>query len=85
MLRLLGYHIDSEVLVHSGRIDVVITTERHIYVVEFKLGDAASAMAQLRERQYHLKYMASGKHVLLLGIGFDAAKRNIGDFLVEEV
>lgn len=84
-LRLLGYNIQAEVLVHSGRIDAVIATPEYIYVVEFKLGDAASAMAQLKERRYHLKYLGSGKRVMLLGIGFDVATREVGDFLVEEV
>jgi hypothetical protein len=85
MLRLLGYNIQAEVLVYSGRIDSVITTPKYIYVVEFKLGDAASAMAQIKERKYHLKYLGSEKKVILLGIGFDVVSRNVGDFLVEEV
>lgn len=85
MLRLLGYNIQAEVLVHSGRIDTVITTPGYVYVVEFKLGEAASAMTQLKERRYHLKYLGSGSKVILIGIGFDIATRNVGDFLVEEV
>jgi PD-(D/E)XK nuclease superfamily len=84
-LRLLGFNIQAEVLVHSGRIDAVITTPGFVYVVEFKLGDAASAMAQIKERKYHLKYLGSGKQVILVGIGFDVVTRNVGDFLVEEI
>jgi Predicted AAA-ATPase/PD-(D/E)XK nuclease superfamily len=85
VLRLLGFNIQAEVLVHSGRIDAVITTPEYIYVVEFKLGDAASALAQIKDRRYHLKYLGSGKKVMLLGIGFDVTTREVGDFLVEEV
>ncbi len=85
MLRLLGYNIQAEVLTHTGRIDAVITTEKYIYVVEFKLGDAAAAMAQIKAKQYHQKYLGSGKQVILIGIGFDVAERNVGGFLVEEL
>jgi hypothetical protein len=72
-LRLLGYNIQAELFTSKGRIDAVITTADNIYVVEFKLGDAASAMAQIKERGYHLKYMRSRKRVMLLGIGFACA------------
>jgi Predicted AAA-ATPase/PD-(D/E)XK nuclease superfamily len=84
VLRLLGYNIQAEVFTSNGRIDAVITAGEYIYVVEFKLGDAASALAQIKALAYHQKYLASGKKVILLGIGFDVAMRNVGEFLVEE-
>ncbi len=85
VLRLLGYDIQAEVMTHTGRIDAAITANGHIYIVEFKLGDAASAMAQLKSKGYHQQYLAAGKKIVLLGIGFDVSTRNVGDFLVEEV
>lgn len=84
-LRLLGYNIQAEVLVHTGRIDTVITTPGHVYVVEFKLGDAASALTQIKSKGYHLKFLGTGRQVILLGIGFDTETRNVGDYVVEEV
>lgn len=47
-LKLLGYNIDSEILTIDGRIDAVIATRDFIYVLEFKMGDAESAMAQIK-------------------------------------
>jgi hypothetical protein len=85
VLRLLGYDIHPEVLTHTGRIDAVITTLDYIYIVEFKLGDATSAMAQIKIKQYHQKYLGLGKKIILLGIGFDVETRNVKDFLMEEV
>ncbi len=85
MLKLLGYDIQVEVMTHNGRIDAVINANGHIYIVEFKLGDAASAMAQIKSKGYHQQYLAAGKKIVLVGIGFDVATRNVGDFLVEEV
>jgi phosphatidylserine decarboxylase len=82
--RLLGYDIHVEVLTHNGRIDAVVIMKGYVYVVEFKLGDAASALAQIKERGYHLPHLGSGKTVVLLEIGFDVKTRNVGSFLVEE-
>jgi hypothetical protein len=84
-LKLLGYDIQAEVLTNAGRIDAVVTTEQYIYVVEFKLGDAVSAMAQIKAKGYHQRYAGTGKKVFLVGIGFDVATRNVGGFLVEEL
>ena len=85
VLRLLGYDIQAEVLTHTGRIDAVVTANGHIYIVEFKLGDADTAMAQIQNKAYHQPYLASGKKVVLIGIGFDVATRNVGGYRVEEL
>ena len=85
VLRLLGYDIQIEVLTHAGRIDAVISTSNYIYIVEFKLDDATTAMAQIKQKQYPQKYAGLGKKLILVGIGFDVETRNVGDFLVEEV
>lgn len=84
-LKLLGYKIESEVLTSRGRIDAVITGENFVYVIEFKLGSAESALSQIKEKQYHLQFLNSGKRIVLLGIGFDEENRNIGDYQIEEV
>lgn len=55
------------------------------YIVEFKLGDADTAMAQIQSKAYHQPYLASGKKVVLIGIGFDVATRNVGGYRVEEL
>jgi hypothetical protein len=85
VLKLLGYDIQAEVMTHNGRIDAVITANGQIYIVEFKLGDAASAIAQIKSKGYHQQYLAAGKKIVLVGIGFDVATRNVGDYLVEEM
>lgn len=85
VLRLLGYDIHAEVFTHTGRIDAVITTDAYVYVVEFKLGDADAALAQIKEKRYADAYLGAGKRVMLVGIGFDVEKRNVGGYLVEVV
>lgn len=78
VLKLLGLHIEPEVLTYKGRIDAVIQTDEFVYIIEFKIGDADAALAQIREKEYHLGYTHLGKKIILLGIGFDVEEKNIG-------
>lgn len=84
-VRLLGVLIESEVLTIDGRIDAIIRTKDMLYVVEFKIGSAGDALAQIKSKAYHLPFTGEGKRVLLWGIGFNPETRNIGEHLVEEV
>lgn len=85
VLILLGYDIDAEVHTNIGQIDAVVTTAQYIYVIEFKLGDPAIALAQIKAKKYHQKFLQSGKKIVLVGIGFDVEERNVGGWMVEEV
>lgn len=83
IVRLLGYLAQSEVITATGRIDSVIWAGNYIYIIEFKVGNALDAMAQLKAKNYALKYKTEGKELQLLGIGFDAVTKNVRDYLVE--
>ena len=83
---LLGLHIQVEVMTNRGRIDVVITLKKTIYLFEFKLREnAEQALQQIKTKGYYEKYLRQGKALRLVGVGFDQESRNIGDFLVELV
>ena len=84
-LSLIGFDIDCEVQTNKGRIDAVITVEKYIYIIEFKMGEAETAIKQIREKEYYLPYVNDSREVILLGIGFDKKKKNIGDWLVEMI
>ena len=85
VLKLLGFNIESEVMTIDGRIDAVIHTETTIYVIEFKIGDAQKALAQIKEKNYHQKYLHENKSIVMLGIGFNLRKKNIGSVEIEKV
>ena len=85
VLTLLGIHIESEVQTNQGRIDAVVETPGNIYIMEYKLGTGEEALRQIKEKKYVEKYLNSGKAITLIGIGFDSDKRNIGDYLVENL
>ena len=85
IVKLIGINIETEVETNKGRIDAVIKTGDYIYVMEFKLGDAETALAQIKENKYHERYLADGKEVRIVGIGFDPEERNISGYLMETV
>ena len=81
---LLGHQVEAESRTADGRIDAVIQTDTEVFIFEFKLYEPKeSALAQIREKEYHLKYLGAGKAVHLIGVEFDREKRNIGEWDVE--
>jgi len=68
-LQAAGGEIIAEPHTDKGRIDAVIKTPDAIYVIEFKLGSAAEALAQLKARRYYEPYLADPRPVILLGAG----------------
>ena len=86
IVKLLGFHIETEVMTIDGRIDAVINTDKYIYVIEFKAGqDAKTALQQIKDKEYHKKYLPEKKPVTLLGINFDIENKSIDDYLIEEL
>ncbi|RWX51744.1 PD-(D/E)XK nuclease superfamily protein [Candidatus Electrothrix marina] len=85
VLRLLGIKIQCEVQSSFGSTDAVIMNEEYIYVLEFKMGTAASALEQIKQRKYHAPYLADKRELVLVGFGFDKTERNLTEVLVEQV
>ncbi len=79
-LNLTGNQVACEVQTNRGYIDAVAETEKFLYVMEFKVGKAAEALQQIKDKGYPEKYQHRGKAITLLGVGFDAETRNIGDW-----
>ena len=81
---LIGARTFAECWTNRGRVDAVVETPCGIYVFEFKLdGTAEAALAQIKEKDYHEKYLRRGKKVTLVGAAFDAEMRNLSDRRVE--
>jgi hypothetical protein len=80
----LGLLMESEVMTADGRMDVVVKTPTHIYVIEFKLNQSAEkAIAQIKEKGYAEKYSIAQKPIVLVGINFNSRKKAVGTWLAE--
>ena len=81
---LLGLHVDSQVRTAKGRLDIVIKTDDHIYVMEVKLDrPAQEAIEQIDSKNYLLPYTLDGKPMTKIGISFSTEERNVTDWVVE--
>ena len=83
---LLGLHAQSEVVCATGRIDMVVTTRKHVYIFEFKVstaGTAQDAIDQILSQGYLKKFARTKRLVHLVGISFDEKRRNVGEWKEE--
>lgn len=82
--RYLGLYLESEVHTSDGRMDAVVQTPTHVYIIEFKLNASAEvALTQIREKQYAEKYRLLPKTLLGLGISFDTKAKKVKDWASE--
>lgn len=85
LLKLLGININAEVETNIGRIDGVLETESHIFIMEFKMGMASEALNQIKEKKYYEKYLPTPKKIKIVGVGFDMEEKNIKEYQIEDI
>ncbi|NJM94903.1 MAG: AAA family ATPase, partial [Cytophagales bacterium] len=79
---LLGYYTQAEVHTSIGRIDAVVETADHIFILEFKVNDKAEkAMQQIKDRKYYQRYLDQDKPIYLIGVACN--QKEINEYLVE--
>ena len=85
IIKLMGLYVQAEYRTSCGRIDLLIATEKYIYVIELKLdGSAEEALAQINENDYALPFTADGRKVIKIGANITSATRNIERWVVGE-
>lgn len=85
VFRLVGFYTRVEYHTSRGRIDLVLQTDRFVYVMEFKLdGTAEEALRQIAERRYADPFAADPRRVFRIGVNFSSAERNIERWIIEE-
>lgn len=83
VFKLLGFYVKAEYHTSEGRIDLVLQTDRFIYVMEFKLdGTAEEALQQIEDKGYALPFVSDPRTLFRIGINFSARTRNIEKWLV---
>ena len=78
-----GFYTKVEYHTNDGRIDLVLQTEKFIYIMEFKLnGTAEEALQQINNKRYALPFEADGRKLFKIGINFSEKTRNIEKWVV---
>ena len=86
LLKLVGYDTYAEERTNKGRIDLVVEGTSSIYIFEMKVdASAQEAIAQIKKRGYAEKYRLADKKLLMVGLSFSSAERNLTQFEVEAI
>ncbi len=84
VFKLVGFYVQVEYHTSEGRVDLVMKTDKFIYVMEFKLnGTAEEALQQIEEMHYALPFEADSRKLFKIGINFSKETRNIEKWVVE--
>ena len=84
VFRLVGLYVEAEYHTSEGRIDLVLKTNKYIYVMEFKLeGSAEEALQQIEDKHYTRPFEADARHLFKIGVNFSNRTRNIEKWIVE--
>ena len=84
VFRLVGLYTKVEYHTSNGRIDLVLQTDRYIYIMEFKLnGTVEEALRQIDEKQYALPFANDERKLFKIGVNFSSETRNIERWMVE--
>lgn len=80
---LMGFTVGTEYRTSAGRIDLLVKTDRFVYIIELKLnGTAEDAIAQIEERNYALPFAAGPRRIIKIGVYFSKVTRNIDTWII---
>ena len=80
----LGLLTQSEVSTSKGRVDTVVHSKAHIYIIEIKLdGSAESAMQQIKSQRYGDAFLSQEKEVIAIDINFSSESRTVVEWKSE--
>ena len=80
---LCGLYIEAEHQTSNGRIDLVLKTDKYIYVMELKYdGTAEEAMQQIDDKGYSLPWQSDGRTVIKVGANFSSQLRRLDGWVI---
>ena len=80
---LAGFYVEAERQTSRGRIDLVLKTDKYIYVIELKYdGTAEEALAQIDEKGYCEPYRHDKRQLVRIGANFSPAIRCIENWII---
>ncbi len=81
---LLGFRVQAEQAISNGRIDLVVKTDKFVYIFELKYGGTAeAALQQIKDKQYARPFRTDPRKLFLIGVNFSPETRNIEKWIIE--
>ena len=85
VFKMMGFYVRVEYHTNRGRVDLVLTTDHYIYLMEFKQdATAAEALAQINEKRYGQSFQNDPRRLFKIGVSFSSKARNIEEWVMEE-
>ena len=70
----------------KGRADIIIETDKDIFIFEFKLDkSAAEALEQIEEMQYALPYLDDNRSIHKIGVNISSESRTVDEWIVVDL
>ena len=86
LLSLIGIRTETEVHTSDGRIDLVIKTDRFIYIIELKYDHSGyKALQQILDKNYAHTYLRDPRRVFLIGANFSSQTRHLDKPVIREL
>lgn len=80
---LCGLYVEAEHQTSNGRIDLLLKTDKFIYVMEFKYdGSAEDALRQIDSKEYALPWHSDNRQVIKVGANFSSSLRRLDGWVV---
>lgn len=85
LLTLIGIKADTEVHTSDGRIDLIITTDKFIYIIELKFdGSSNAAIEQIEDKNYAYPYHRDPRRIFIIGANFSSKTRHLDPPIIRE-
>ena len=84
LCKLMGQNVDVERRTSNGRVDVLIQTEKFVYIIELKRDkDPNDALDQIKEKGYDFPFKADGRKVFKIGANFSTRERRLESWIIQ--
>jgi hypothetical protein len=84
VFRFLGFYVQKEYHTSQGRIDLLLQTDKYIYMMEFKVdGTAEEALAQINATNYAAQFATDPRKLFKVGVNFSNETKTIDRWVVE--
>ena len=84
LFRLMGMQTEVEYRTSRGRIDILVRTDRYVYVMELKFnGTAEEALRQIKDKDYRLPWSADTRRTISIGMNYSTATRSLNEWIAE--
>ena len=83
MSKLMGQYVEVERRTSNGRMDILVQTEKYIYVMELKMDASADeALQQIENKGYAKPFAADSRKLFRIGANFSSATRRIEEWKI---